>query len=155
MRGRIPIAALAVVLTAGLAGCGGSTEPAAKTAPTNVADQALAYARCLRTHGVDVPDPDPNNPGIALPKSSSGKQSVQAALQACRDQAPPKLLTGNDPGSQDHDLAIARCLRAHGVNVPDPQPGRPLNITGSLRDEKVKQAITTCQKSSAKPGRAG
>jgi hypothetical protein len=150
------MAVLAVVLTAGLAGCGGSTKPAAtKKSPTNVADQALAYARCLRSHGVDVPDPDPNNPGIALPKSSSGNQSVQAALQACRDQAPPKLLSGNDAGSQDHDLAVARCLRRHGVSVPDPQPGRPLNITGSLNDEKVKQAITTCQQSSAKSGSAG
>ncbi|MCW2898909.1 MAG: hypothetical protein JWO67_1174 [Streptosporangiaceae bacterium] len=156
MRGRIHTAALVVVLTAGLAGCGGGSKPAAtKTSPLNVADQALAYARCLRAHGLDVPDPDPNNPGISLPKSSAGGQSVQAALQACRDQAPPKLFTGNDAGAQDHDLAVARCLRAHGVNVPDPQPGQPLNITGSLNDEKVKQAIAACEKTPATSGGGG
>lgn len=154
MISRIQCAALAIAMTAGLAGCGGGggSAAAAKSSPATLADQALAYARCLRDHGVDVPDPNPNNPAISLPKASSGNQSVQAALHACQSKAPPKLSSGSDPAAQDHNLAVARCLRSHGVNVPDPQPGQPLSITGSLNDPKVQDAITTCQRTTGSGG---
>lgn len=46
------------------------------------------WAQCMRDHGVDVPDPDPNNPssllGTLLLSSSDPKS--QAAFQACQDK---------------------------------------------------------------------
>lgn len=57
------------------------------------AEQLQALAQCLREHGIDVPDPDPNNPGGMLAESGIDRtsQEFQDALQACQDSLPEGL----------------------------------------------------------------
>ena len=85
---------------------------------------ALAYARCMRAHGVpDFPDPDSNGQFNVDPQSASSQET--AADHVCHH-----LLNGGgrpaDTAQQQHMLGqlvrYARCMRAHGVpNFPDPQ----------------------------------
>jgi hypothetical protein len=96
--------------------------------------KALAYSRCMRSHGVsNYPDSDSSG---ALPKVSPqelNRPQFQAAQRACQrllprgsdDQFPPgevqQLLIGM--------LRFSKCMRSHGVRTwPDPttdSQGRP------------------------------
>jgi hypothetical protein len=102
--------------------CGGGSSHARAGGGGGV-QAALAYARCMRAHGVpDFPDPDSNGQFNVDPHSTSSQET--AADQACHH-----LLNGGRPApaaQQQHMLSqlvkYARCMRAHGVpNFPDPQ----------------------------------
>jgi hypothetical protein len=115
------------------AGCGGSSTTVATTT-TPRPNGALAYARCMRSHGV-TNFPDPSTAGGA------DKEAVVAALQAVSSSQAQAAQTacmhvnGGSPGtgqsaaqSQTHTgamLAFARCLRTHGFpSFPDPTSGQ-------------------------------
>jgi hypothetical protein len=46
-------------------------------------------------------------------------------------------------------LAYARCMRQHGINLPDPKPGEGINVDGGKgvnpNDPKFKAADQACQ----------
>jgi len=106
------------------AACGGGSSPASSRAGGGGGvEAALAYARCMRAHGVpDFPDPNSNGQFNVDPHSASGQET--AANQTCHH-----LLGGGrapGPAQQQHMLdqlwRYAQCMRAHGVpNFPDPQ----------------------------------
>jgi hypothetical protein len=88
--------------------------------------QALVFTRCMRQHGYDMPDPqmEGNNVGLQLPNYQGQRApKYQAAWQACRRYAPGGG-QARAPSAQDRQqaLAVARCMRQHGINnMPDPQ----------------------------------
>lgn len=51
-----------------------------------------AYAQCMREHGIDMPDPDPDGGAVAMPAMPAGDEELQAAIEAC-DEAAPMLGT--------------------------------------------------------------
>jgi hypothetical protein len=51
-------------------------------------DRARERAQCMREHGIDVPDPDPNNPGIRAPEGVD-QEKLRAAMEACRPEDAP------------------------------------------------------------------
>jgi hypothetical protein len=65
-------------------------------------EQLRAFAQCMRDHGVDMPDPDPNSGALRITRgggpNSSGmgpdNPTFQAAQQACQDKLP-----GNNGGT--------------------------------------------------------
>jgi hypothetical protein len=95
--------------------------------------QAVAYAACMRSHGVaNFPDPKVSTNGnevkvaIGVNPSITGNPQFKSAQQACS-----KLLPGGGPGSgpnhqispqeQSQYLKAAACIRSHGIpNFPDP-----------------------------------
>ncbi len=93
--------------------------------------QALAYTRCMRSHGVsDYPDPTiPPGGGVAFqihggPGSDLDRDNptFKAANQACRRLLPGG---GQPPSVSAPEIAAevrwARCMRSHGVpSFPDP-----------------------------------
>ncbi len=108
-----------------------SSSKAPATTAATAQSGALAYAHCMRSHGVpNFPDPTDTNGGnnkeaivSALQKISRSK--VQAAQTACIH------VNGGSPGSsqgQPHGpaqvaamVAFARCMRGHGFpRFPDP-----------------------------------
>jgi hypothetical protein len=118
-----------------IAACGGSGS-SSQTASRN---NALAFANCIRSHGVpNFPDPSNNGRGgIQIQqsqRSGSGPSTevngvpvngpaFQAALQACHKYQP----NGGAPSPaktqqiKAQALAMARCMRSHGVpGFPDP-----------------------------------
>jgi hypothetical protein len=123
------------------AACGGASGPgvanvgsAASASPGSSGHgSALAYARCMRSHGItNFPDPDSNGnlsldagPGTGIYPSSP---QHKAADRACKPLMPP-----GDPGQLAQNrpamLRYARCMRAHGVSdFPDPSPGGGIQI---------------------------
>ena len=116
--------ALAALALLGLlaTACGGGSSPAAATGGSTRAQAALAYARCMRAHGVpDFPDPDSNGNFNVDPHSVSSQET--ASNHACNHL----LSVGSQmsKSQQQHVLGqlvrYARCMRAHGVpNFPDP-----------------------------------
>jgi len=89
--------------------------------PTRV-QAALAYARCMRSHGVpDFPDPDASG-NFNVPGAVTSQET--AANHVCN-----RLLNVGTPlnaAQTQHALRqlvrYARCMRAHGVpGFPDPQ----------------------------------
>jgi hypothetical protein len=115
---------------------GSSNARAAALAQSTIIEQALAYARCMRSHGVRN-WPDPTGAG-AFPKRTAQQLGVtssqlQGAQRACQELLP----NGGAPTpaalrrSWSDFLKFARCMRSHGVsNWPDPtaypqHPDRP------------------------------
>ena len=84
----------------------------------------LAFARCMREHGVEVPDPG-SGQGMIRVGGEDGldPEEFQAANEACREhldgvvsEEGPRLT----PEQRDAMLAFARCMRENGVDMPDP-----------------------------------
>jgi hypothetical protein len=152
-RRRLYLAGLvgALALTLGVAACGGggktggvaslsgANKPTATTAggSSNPRQAALAFARCMRQHGIDMPDPTFNGNAITqkLKRGPGSKgpddPKFKAAQQACKQYlpnggAPEKV----DPQRWQQLLAFARCMRQHGINMPDPKPGGGIEIKG-------------------------
>jgi hypothetical protein len=149
IRFRLALAVLALVLVP-LTGCAGNKDTSATTgSPTqrpNASDQLLQYTRCMRAHGVSMPDPSDEDAPLPKPE---GNPSVQAANEQCRRYLPAKM-QGNGTDARQHDnlVALARCLRQRGVSVPDPLPGQSLSLPrGSSHDQRVQNAIAACGKS--------
>lgn len=101
---------------------------------TNPEDAMLAFARCMREHGIDMPDPDTSGgggmvtigggPGADRSQLDAQMTKFQDADKACRDKlgdaAPQKPSPQQQQEMQDQALAFSRCMREHGVNMPDP-----------------------------------
>jgi hypothetical protein len=141
--------ARAVLLAAGVlaggtavAGCGGgSSTPGVATISTTTATTSpsagggtqttglLAYASCMRSHGVpNFPDPasDAGNEKQAVVSALRGisNSQAEAAQTACLYLQPHRggQLTPAQLAQHLTDLlAFARCMRTHGIaNFPDP-----------------------------------
>ena len=135
---------LGLLITAvGLAACGSSdpsTGGSTSAQGTNAADysKALAFSRCMRSHGVsNFPDP-PASGGqfqIQVQRSPDSTKvngaevngpAFQSAMRACRSYLPNggHLTAAQTARAKAQALAMSRCMRSHGVpNFPDPQFG--------------------------------
>jgi hypothetical protein len=149
----------------GVASLGGSDQATSTTSPGGSGDfkqRALAYARCMRQHGVNMPDPkfdaqgrmaQQNPPGVG-----PGDPKYDAAQQACKQYLPdggePEKV---DPQVQQQMLAYARCMRQHGINMPDPKPGEGISVDGDAgvnpNAPKFKAADQACQQYQPKGNR--
>jgi hypothetical protein len=97
-------------------------------------DAALAFARCMREHGVDMPDPSfSDNGGMtiksqAAPDAGGGPtnatfDTAQKACQPIMDKAEqdmPRPSPAELAKMHDEALAFSRCMRQHGIDMPDP-----------------------------------
>ncbi|GAB7050659.1 hypothetical protein JCM9534A_57850 [Catenuloplanes indicus JCM 9534] len=121
-----------MLLLAGLlAACGEDPSP---SGTGDDHGKRLAYAKCMRDNGVDMPDPEPPNAlGVAPAERAVPGEDAQAARVAnekCRHLLPnggvPEPMSAEQRAAA---LEFARCMREHGVeDFPDPgadgQPGR-------------------------------
>jgi hypothetical protein len=83
----------------------------------------LKYAQCMRDHGVDMPDPDPNG-GLSIQIGAGDKAKFGAAQEACKSMLPNGGVPPT-PSAEDLEKArqFAQCMRDHGVtDFPDPDP---------------------------------
>jgi hypothetical protein len=93
-------------------------------------EAALDFARCMREHGVEMEDPDISGEGrvaIRIGPGRGGGPADDAALKACQpamdaamQQSSKKLDPAEEARMRENALAFARCLRDHGIDVPDP-----------------------------------
>src|SRR5258705_4144593 len=103
----------------------GATASAASPSPSPLSpqDAALAYARCMREHGVNMPDPvvETGANGQGKIDQNGGppvsKDAMSKADTACRSilEASPPNGTAQQLSAEEEDkiLAFAKCLRHH------------------------------------------
>jgi hypothetical protein len=111
----------------GVAGAGRATTTSKPAAKTSTKATALAYSKCMRSHGV-ANFPDPNSNGEielnARPQNGLSMDSPQmkSAIRACRSLQPASS-TAQRSQDRAQGLKFAQCMRSHGVsNFPDPPP---------------------------------
>jgi hypothetical protein len=114
----LPLVAAALLLAA----CGGGSNGTASG--DSASEQAgLKFARCMREHGVNMPDPGANGE-IRLMAKRGDAAKVDAAQKACGHFLRALARTASPADTQriqDAALKYARCMRSHGVDFPDPK----------------------------------
>jgi hypothetical protein len=130
-------------MTAALISACGSGAPATDSSNGSASsnhEQALKFARCMRTHGVSQ-FPDPSGSGsLTLDGVVNGSSldtdapSFTRALTACKDLEPAGFTGRTRTASQQQvALEFAQCMRRNGVpDFPDPTPGQPLIDTDNI-----------------------
>ncbi len=143
-----------------VASLGGSEQPTASATTGNSQDPrqaALDYAKCMRDHGTDMPDPRITGSGgnldvrIDPPRGVNKKDPrVHQAQQACQHYlASGSIGGGNGSSPQQHqrELQFARCMRQHGIDMPDPRPDGGFVTEGNQNEDSpaFKAAERACQ----------
>lgn len=107
-----------------LGACGSSSRPSGQTA----SPQAVAYAGCMRAHGVSgFPDPSPGG-GFAIPSTIDPQSPAFLSAQRTCGGLIPGPVARHTPSERQRRLAVAFsiCVRAHGLpGFPDPSLSVP------------------------------
>jgi hypothetical protein len=142
---RWPLAVLGLGLVLALAACGGSpdgdrvaslsgggatgtTNGAAKTAAKDPQQAALDFAKCMREHGIDMPDPQVDEQGrvrVRVGGPGGGARPDPEKLDEAQKACGHLMGGGDGPGQinpeeRDAMVAFARCMREHDIDMPDP-----------------------------------
>jgi hypothetical protein len=112
---------------------------------------ALEYARCLREHGVDLPDPV--NGRFEFRSQRGDQEKLEQAQRACQDilqDAAPPISEEEEAEMREAALEFAECMREHGVDMPDPQfkegGGTLMRMPkGTAEDPDFQEAQKACQ----------
>ncbi len=111
-----------------LAACGDGAAPDATAAGQPDDEAELAFARCMREEGFDFPDPGAAGSGerrIEIRRGTS-PEKLRTATETCRKKTgggPQPLSEEEQAEFRDAALKFARCMRAEGIDIPDPQVG--------------------------------
>jgi len=153
------VALSALAVAGGLAACGGSSSTSTSGASQGTGLQRVAaltqFAGCARAHAVPVPDP--NSQG-EISGSEQLRQQYQntpqgrATLRACGSylkKAVPQLTPANTQQFRHAVLQSARCMRAHGIPVPDPGPDGLINPGAAASINKASPQFQQAQQACA------
>ena len=133
--------------------------------------QLLAYAQCMRTNGVDFPDPQFDANGRPQFNRQGGggfdqlrnSPSFDKAQKACASKRPDfagqfQRTPAEQAQMRKNLLKFAKCMRSKGIDFPDPtfdangrpqfdRNGGPGGAQGQNRDDpKAQAARQACQK---------
>ena len=104
-------------------GAGETVPSASPSASLDPETARLEFARCMREHGIDLPDPGAGGGGpVTIGGTGIDMEEMQEAMEACNSilgdafGAPTEI----DPEMQDKMLEFAQCMRDNGVDFPDP-----------------------------------
>lgn len=160
-RRRSALAIVAVAAGVATVGCGSnsptSTQSAKRFVSHALAEQ-VAYAQCMRTHGVPgFQDPTLKRSALGVgvsqgvPASVGQSPAFNSAQRACQKLLPPG---SQGPGSQPVTAAqhaqmvtFAACVRAHGVtDMPDPAANGVFHLPPQINQDApaFQSAIKHC-----------
>jgi hypothetical protein len=142
------LCAISGALALGVSACGSSSSSSSTNASAGAGgtsttsstaryEARLNYAKCMRAHGVNVPDPSASGGpgggggGAGGAGGAGGFQALrnspnyQSASTACAKYRSKAFSFGNaSPATQakfTQDLVkFAECMRSHNINIPDP-----------------------------------
>jgi hypothetical protein len=129
----------AAVTALALAACGGGegSGAAAKSEQEKFQEAALKHAQCMRRHGVDVPDPKPGR-GLIVNGADVNPEAFERAQRACDKEVGkppvPQLSEKEQREFREAALKHARCMRAQGIDFPDPTFGANGEVRIQLND---------------------
>jgi len=107
-----------------------SAHPPAHLTQAQQFQRLVQFTECMRSHGIDVPDPQPDS--FQIPVATD--PATAAALSACQHWLPSLqagTAGGPNPGlaaELPHLIAYARCMRAHDIAMLDPNSFGALNL---------------------------
>lgn len=153
-----------------VAGCGGGGDDGDKVASIssppssgsgdgknadNVSDEdkMREFAKCMREHGVDMPDPQVDGEGrgsiaIGAGPGEIDEKKMKDANEACRKFLPNGgEMKPPTPEELDKMRKEAKCMRDHGIDMPDPDPTGQggINIGTATEDaKKFEEAAKAC-----------
>ncbi len=142
----LPRIASVLVVAAVAVGCGGGDDNSPQVAslgsvdsapddtttessvPTDPEDAMLAFAECMRDHGIDMPDPqrvgDRGGAAIELgvDPSSEEFEAAQAACEPLMEDAFGEMEVDPEEEAEMREelLEFSACMREHGIDMPDP-----------------------------------
>jgi hypothetical protein len=123
--------ALALAVSA----CGSSSSTATAAAAGSGSNSAARYqarlklAKCMRSHGINVPDPSANGGppagGGGAFQQIRSNPNFRTAIQACQKLIGQSFgfanLTATQRAQFQQDaVKFAECMRAHNIDIPDP-----------------------------------
>ncbi len=170
------VLALGLLLTlAGTACGGGGSESSAGSSgadssgqggSADAADARLAFARCMRENGVDIPDPNTGGSGSTFTEMPDvNDETFKKAEAACAKHMGGMGLGGpggeTDSEAKDRMVKLAQCMRSRGFDFPDPQTAGSSGAKGrpdfDIDDPQYKKAERECAKSVGlpQPGQGG
>jgi hypothetical protein len=142
-----------------LAACGGGDPEATAGGDdrSELREAALDFAQCMRENGVDMEDPTAGG-GVQLrvgPETGNDPATVRKAEEACREHMekakPPELSEEDQREFKERALKFARCMREHGIDMPDPTFGEGGRMTQRLggsgvnpEDPRFREASEAC-----------
>jgi hypothetical protein len=149
-RQKLALLAMIPVLVLGLPACGGIGNKGNAAPQSKKTDEITAmrnFAKCMRDNGVNMSDPVQDGPGSHVEvkggKGDKGMtpEKMQAAEAKCRHLQPNG---GNPPKMSPEQVAQARkhakCMREHGINMPDPDDEGKVTIKMTAKPgEKAKR----------------
>ncbi|GAA3214680.1 hypothetical protein GCM10010532_041280 [Dactylosporangium siamense] len=147
--------AVLVLVAAFMAACGDDGGAPKGGSSQGAASSYQQFAACMREHGQDVPDQDPDSGNVVItPPAANG--AWDTAMSACRHFLPDGGEAGAVTPQQLEGLrAYAVCMREHGVELTDPDPttgksqfgGRLANATRDqiVNDPTYKAADAACK----------
>jgi hypothetical protein len=143
------------------AGCGGGSS-AGLTARQTVYQKELAYAQCMRAHGLPS-FPDPQSDGTfnstMATRGDFGGPRFQSANKACAHLEGPGMSPVQQQQALSQLLKHAACMRAHGIpGFSDPATGNGNIAIGGLppgvnpNSPQVQSATRACERFMPGPG---
>ena len=148
-----------VALTAPLAACGGKSSNNSTTSHSTQQQRLVAamdaFASCARAHGVPVPDANSQGeiPGAdALKRKYINTPQGHLVLRVCQRQltAAQQLDQAAQAANLPDQLAFARCMRRHGVPIPDPNANGGIHV--GFRISKSSPQFQTAARVCQAPG---
>ncbi|MGI5165702.1 hypothetical protein ACQEU3_15210 [Spirillospora sp. CA-253888] len=124
-------------LLLGAAACGEGAEPGA-VGTGKAGDQAKMreFAKCMRANGIDMPDPadDGRVEMRQSAKPAQGADGGEAEMKRAQDKCRHLLPDGGKPRKLDAKTlaqvrAHAKCMREHGIDMPDPDENGRVTVT--------------------------
>jgi hypothetical protein len=135
------------------------------------------FAQCMREHGIDMPDPQFEGGGgdgggvIIQGEAAAGSkegdpENFEAADKACQkhlegvvDARRGQLDPEEEEKMKQRALDFAKCMREHGIDMPDPQFGEGGRVTQEIgpnssmdpNDPKFQEAQEECAEESGLP----
>ncbi|QXV61416.1 hypothetical protein CVV72_33435 [Amycolatopsis sp. TNS106] len=117
-------------------------------------DKMRNFAKCMREHGIDMPDPQTNGDGqnsitIEAGEGRPDENKMKAASDACRKLLPNGgEIKPPTPEELDKMRKEAKCMREHGIDFPDPEPsgkGAAIALGDASGDpKKFEEAAKAC-----------
>jgi hypothetical protein len=125
----------------------------------------LDFAACMREHGVDMPDPEFTGDGGVMMRQgvNAGEngeppdfEAMDAAHEACEhiledviDEREAQMDPEEQERMKQQALDFAKCMREHGIDMPDPQFDGGGRVTQRIEVEdgdpaKFEQAQEAC-----------
>jgi hypothetical protein len=118
---RLVIPLVTLLFTITLSACGIGVN-AAKPSPTPDPQKAmLAFTQCMRDHGVDLPDPGTASGPVKITVDPATMDAAENACKSLRKGQDGKAPSAAEQARmRDQLVKFSQCMRAHGVNMPDP-----------------------------------